>query len=572
MREKNIYKITGLWIWMFLSILLHSCTTEGTVMTETEHNEHPKEEIITLSVFSDTNDFQQPVSTRAVGDFDINTLMVLVFRATGNGHFLEAAQGKVLGAKNGSVSLINRAEPCSLLVITNIHPDQTIFYNSTEDFFTADNLNNYLTGLTINQVSNMLSTQKLSVPHQGMPFDGTKVGIPMAGLTRVNSLQEGASIGTVENPVILTRVAARIEVRLNDNIPDVELLGATVANVSRNTLIYNWNSTLTANPGNLTRYESTAADKLEGLVDVTHNTANNWYQTGPIYVHETHQDENPMIIVKMKYKGIAYYYKLNFYVNSASSGTSGNRTKLSIERDKYYTIRISDVTSPGHRSVDAAMNDPAINLLYKTDIIDASSAEIVSNGNYYMGLSNSEYIFYSDKSVTQHIASAYNNIPVSSGVYNNTVTTSGLAGFETKTDAVSNIDLSQLILDGTTSIYASLPIELQGSVIGVIQLNLMNMEQEITVSRQPSLNAAGEVAIDVPGTFISAEVEDGNSWLTVSNNYQQFFSNKVSSVTPQILYIKATSTTIERTGYIDCARRINGTIKRVRLSVTQSGD
>jgi len=562
MNKNNIiYKVICWYIPVILVFIIVSCSHE----VEDSAPGQEKEERVTLKILSGNEEYQQP-TLRTVGEFDVNTLTVLVFR-TSDGGFLEVAEGKMLTATHGTVSLIKRTHECILLLISNIRNTQNVLYGVAEEPFSREKIEEHLSGKTLTEAVNMLYTKKLDIPYIGMPFDGPKVGIPMAILTNVSSIEEGTTIGAAGSTLKLQRVAARIEIRNPFTNKNFELLGAAPYNVARNGLIWNMNSIIPDNMDNLTWYESESDDKLEGLVKININNASGYYYTDPIFVYETHADNDPAIILKGRYNGEIYYYKFQFYSNNA---TPSSRRKFSIERNKYYSITITQAIGPGYRTLEDAKNHPPGNFV-NIDIINIGQYESVSSGNYLMGLSNSEYIFYNGGTITRNLATFYNDIPLSTSLTINSVI-SKTEGIVPRQSYQNDAELlSELKLNGTTAIYATIPSNLSE---GIIELRLMNVTKEINIIRQPGIPASGGDRIAPGDNFLSAEVEENSrNWLSLSFDGIHYFSEKVLSDTPESLYIKIApnTTSSSRTGYIYGTKKVDGRIKRVQIAITQSG-
>ncbi len=114
-----------------------------------------------------------------------------------------------------------------------------------------------------------------------------------------------------------------------------------------------------------------------------------------IYLYENNGDNgnNPTdLIVKGYYNHapVASYYKIRIRYTDAIT----HQECYDINRSTCYQVNITAVDSPGYpTAADAERNLPS-NIQYDIIVDDGQSHDIISNGQYYMGFTNSEVRYY----------------------------------------------------------------------------------------------------------------------------------------------------------------------------------
>lgn len=114
-----------------------------------------------------------------------------------------------------------------------------------------------------------------------------------------------------------------------------------------------------------------------------------WNETQPIYCYESAADNGTYVIIKARYYddfGTWHncYYKIALHKNGVP---------IALTRNMWYKILINNVLAPGHNSVAEAVASPASNLEIDVIVSDSDTHDIISNGLYYLGVSNSEAWF-----------------------------------------------------------------------------------------------------------------------------------------------------------------------------------
>lgn len=403
--------------------------------------------------------------------------------------YVEAARAYTSGGKK-YVDLTAREGASRLLVLANGQAKFTAADAAAEYDFSADVFDELLEGETLAGACAMLHTRPLASPQPAVPFTGG--ALPMSGVATAQKIERGERIG-----VEMVRTVARITVE--NSAGNFTLTGATVTGAPRRTTLHRTggNETIEANGGGADRTRYTEIAEAE-----ENTTAGN-----PIYLYESPADGGMFLIVEGAYGGETNYYKLAF------TGRSGGA--LDIVRNHDYSVEIESVLRKGYTSLDDAIAaEYASNedMAATVTVTDPAVHDIVDNGRYYLGVSNSQYIFYADGALTGRVAFtvttdcaedvADNSITVSEGL-----TLTGREEIPLGGGEVGTQDVVIDIAEGFTS--------------GTVTLRLGDLEKVVTVSR-----GGGAVGWRQPRPFtpdgandyLSAELTAGENWLGLSGD------------------------------------------------------
>ena len=423
---------------------------------------------------------------------------VLVFLGTGGtASFVEAVQAELYNGKT-YVYLEEQAGNCQLLILAN-SPNR-FYMNGVGYAYTADNLVNTLRGRDLDYACRNLLTEALIDPQYTVPYSGQK--LPMSDLVNLSKIDASVTIPNIQ----LKRIVGKIVVENTD--ADFVLEGITVvANVAKNSKLHNLTDALEQNIGaeNLVEYRKDDSYALnivdaEEIVTGGQTTKNN-----PLYVYETHSLSNDTyLVIRGQYKGEMFFYKMALVNN--------DQHVLDILRNTEYIFTITSVRGRGFISMaDAkASLTSNTNLDYSILVQEESSYEIVSNNEYYLGVTNSHFeIYASAASGTAYVAFSLITDCKSESIGERTITaTSGLR-------IVSPVDG---MIPVSTTLPSQVKIEmLAGFTSGEIELRLGNLRKTVTVKRREQVTSSGTIIssfID-DGYYISAYVEDyvNHSWL-----------------------------------------------------------
>ena len=454
---------------------------------------------VRFELFTKAGTYGLPVSRAGENESVVDQQpWVLVFLGTGGtASFVEAVQAELYNGKT-YVYLEEQAGNCQLLILAN-SPNR-FYMNGVGYAYTADNLVNTLRGRDLDYACRNLLTEALIDPQYTVPYIGQK--LPMSDLVNLSKIDASVTIPNIQ----LKRIVGKIVVENMD--ADFVLEGITVvANVAKNSKLHNLTDALEQNIGadNLVEYRKDDSYALnivdaEEIVTGGQTTKNN-----PLYVYETHSLSNDTyLVIRGHYKGESFFYKMALVNN--------DQHVLDILRNTEYIFTITSVRGRGFISMADAKASLAsnTNLDYSILVQEESSYEIVSNNEYYLGVTNSHFeIYASAASGTAYVAFSLITDCKSESIGERTITaTSGLR-------IVSPVDG---MIPVSTTLPSQVKIEmLAGFTSGEIELRLGNLRKTVTVKRREQVTSSGTIIssfID-DGYYISAYVEDyvNHSWL-----------------------------------------------------------
>jgi hypothetical protein len=477
---------------------------------------------VRLELFTRTPDYERPTTmTRAGVANEVaidKTPWVLVFSGTGDGAtYAEVSQAYLMGAKT-YIDLTPRTTAARLLVLANPEAKFTDAAGTEYDF-SAANFNVLLTGKTIAQAAAILHTRSLANPQTTVPFASTTAAnqkpLPMSAVIDVASINNSTPI-TID----LERALARVVV--TNSASNFTLQGVTVMDAPRRGRLWQNGTTLKSNTAaaertDYTEFVAATAEGSTQTTDPTTETAKN-----PIYLYESAKEEatHTQIIIQGTYNGALNYYRLSFR-NPTAAGTATPNATLDILRNRNYTFKISAVKRAGYTTLADAQNAAHASnedIVWGIDVTDATAHDIIDNGEYYLGVTNSRLILYADGAQTNILATiASTNCTIAPTDNSITVSGTGLslttAGQKIKLDGT----LTEVRLNMTAAFTA-----------GDVTLRLGNITHVIEVMRNPAWSAS-QSKLSFPGSYVSAEVESGSDWLklstSVSVNQQQSYLN-----------------------------------------------
>lgn len=511
---------------------------------------------VRFELFTKAGTYGLPVSRAGENESVVDQQpWVLVFLGTGGtASFVEAVQAELYNGKT-YVYLEEQAGNCQLLILAN-SPNR-FYMNGLGYAYTADNLVNTLRGRDLDYACRNLLTEALIDPQYTLPYSGQK--LPMSDLVNLSKIDASVTIPNIQ----LKRIVGKIVVENTD--ADFVLEGITVvANVAKNSKLHNLTDALEQNIGaeNLVEYRKDDSYALnivdaEEIVTGGQTTKNN-----PLYVYETHSLSNDTyLVIRGQYKGEMFFYKMALVNN--------DQHVLDILRNTEYIFTITSVRGRGFISMADAKASLAsnTNLDYSILVQEESSYEIVSNNEYYLGVTNSHFeIYASAASGTAYVAFSLITDCKSENIGERTITaTSGLR-------IVSPVDG---MIPVSTTLPSQVKIEmLAGFTSGEIELRLGNLRKTVTVKRREQVTSSGTIISSFieDGYYISAYVEDyvNHSWLKLGPEEGEVRND------PDYIYVdngkiklyveKNTSGNREGVVYVSVGK---GITQRIKVYITQ---
>lgn len=511
---------------------------------------------VRFELFTKAGTYGLPVSRAGENESVVDQQpWVLVFLGTGGtASFVEAVQAELYNGKT-YVYLEEQAGNCQLLILAN--SPSRFYMNGVGYAYTADNFVNTLRGRDLDYACRNLLTEALIDPQYTVPYIGQK--LPMSDLVNLSKIDASVTIPNIQ----LKRIVGKIVVENTD--ADFVLEGITVVtNVAKNSKLHNLTDALEQNIGadNLVEYRKDDSYALnivdaEEIVTGGQTTKNN-----PLYVYETHSLSNDTyLVIRGHYKGESFFYKMALVNN--------DQHVLDILRNTEYIFTITSVRGRGFISMADAKASLAsnTNLDYSILVQEESSYEIVSNNEYYLGVTNSHFeIYASAASGTAYVAFSLITDCKSESIGERTITaTSGLR-------IVSPVDG---MIPVSTTLPSQVKIEmLAGFTSGEIELRLGNLRKTVTVKRREQVTSSGTIIssfID-DSYYISAYVEDyvNHSWLKLGPEEGEVRND------PDYIYVdngkiklyveKNTSGNREGVVYVSVGK---GITQRIKVYITQ---
>ena len=511
---------------------------------------------VRFELFTKAGTYGLPVSRAGENESVVDQQpWVLVFLGTGGtASFVEAVQAELYNGKT-YVYLEEQAGNCQLLILAN--SPSRFYMNGVGYAYTADNFVNTLRGRDLDYACRNLLTEALIDPQYTVPYIGQK--LPMSDLVNLSKIDASVTIPNIQLKLIVGKIV------VENTDADFVLEGITVVtNVAKNSKLHNLTDALEQNIGadNLVEYRKDDSYALnivdaEEIVTGGQTTKNN-----PLYVYETHSLSNDTyLVIRGHYKGESFFYKMALVNN--------DQHVLDILRNTEYIFTITSVRGRGFISMADAKASLAsnTNLDYSILVQEESSYEIVSNNEYYLGVTNSHFeIYASAASGTAYVAFSLITDCKSESIGERTITaTSGLR-------IVSPVDG---MIPVSTTLPSQVKIEmLAGFTSGEIELRLGNLRKTVTVKRREQVTSSGTIIssfID-DGYYISAYVEDyvNHSWLKLGPEEGEVRND------PDYIYVdngkiklyveKNTSGNREGVVYVSVGK---GITQRIKVYITQ---
>ena len=373
---------------------------------------------------------------------------------------------------------------------------------------------------------------------------------PMLGEVYLkDGINSEAMIGSSKNPVELTR--STVKISISTDVGGFQLSGANLMNAPITGYLFNMpESTIKS----ITKANSGLNGDPEEMIVSTDKEKNECY----LYTFESVADtKSTSVIIKASYLGNDSYYRIDLDTKNASYG---------LIRNCNYLVRIKTVKRVGYGSAEEARNNPAGNIEYTINVVDSYSRDIISNGLYYLGVSNTEFYYFTDNTQMDNIqiATVTQNAPsyIASGSY----------------EASDGISVTNNPFPKNTGTAQSLPLSItMNSRVneGSVKLKLGDLEREIKVYRMstPTSFEFGSLFKDFRTKgFISGKVVTGSEdWIKLTTKEipteEQLYTSLEDMGENLMIRVKANlgsdSDPEYRTGAIDLFRKDEGGNARI---------
>lgn len=607
MKEFVLY-IVCLWC---LAFLMSGCE-DSIHLSERPDNNKPQADKVQIEIFARANSYHYP-TVRTMDDEDRvgKTPWILVFNGeNANATFVEAVQAfEMVGKRYVILTKQSGNSKYQLLILANPLNDKFYYGNNvTEYLFTESDLRmNMIPGITtLSEVCAKILTEPLESPATSViPFSNDGKTIPMSYLLGVDKIDTTTRIENSDGSTIeLIRVAAKVVVA--NKADNFYLKGITaVVNVPRQGRLHNQDGTVMNNMANLTEYCQTGYGS--SLVVTDNSAVGQSTEMKPLYLYESDIQNNTYLIVEGTYENKDYFYKLVL--------VDGKYNLMDILRNHSYTFTIIKAKGPGYDTVEDAKASKASNvdLDYKLSVDDSYSYEMISNNDFYLGVSNSVFIAYASEDkiyeVTSVATNCKTNFPNSCRIGDNHIEVDDAFSLTNPADGARipivegstpdpNITQVESLITSKLRLHEDYQTD-EGGIYrknAYITLKLGNLEKKIRVRQRLAVPQEGLILKYMPTTedvdsydmnfyCLTAYVEDGadnpESWIKLrpSSSDGRNITDRIT-VDDGKIYMEVTANegTASRNGLVylttikapDNSSGIR-TTQRVKINITQKG-
>lgn len=397
------------------------------------------------------------VNTRASEDQTINSIYVLVFEGNEESSKLKDwAAATVAGESTYYATLKENTTAGTMYVFANIETSMAGGTDFTEN-------------ITLGELKSKMIVQ---LPTK----DGLIIQDPHFA-PMVSDSHEYDRNSPDEPTFQLTRATAKVTVKNKSANPHYEMQGSNLGNAPTQGTVF-------ANIKDISTIAHYAGPVSAGDYSVDHmmrGVSDDKSTTEPLYMFESPETNETFVIIKGVYDGVTGYHRLNLW----------NRTDkkfLQIKRNYQYIINIGKIVTCGYSTASEAIKNPASNrdIDYEIDVVDPSSHDIISNGEQYLGVSNSALIIYKTGDLNGIVATKI-SYTTSPDWTSGTITAIGEGLTLSKTNSKSQPMNSGPIKDLEIKINCS-PAFQSGSLV----LHIGDLAKVITITRNSNLSAIPE--------------------------------------------------------------------------------
>jgi len=332
------------------------------------------------------------------------------------------------------------------------------------------------------------TTYITSQPKNSPPMSGSVVwddGIRDGMIIQVNP------VPGVFTPVPLIRATSKFTVEsLSALMPDFEILGASLAHAPVSGYILPHSLISQPIPVISPRYHyanaSSTNDELPNLfqplvgrVDALHSDTLYCFEHNNILNINDLTDLS--VVLYANYKSVPGYYRIDL-VDGTWDTPLLSRSQLNIERNMWYKITVTRINHYGYSTLKEAAANKSVNIEYTIEALVPTSGyedvqddahDILTNGNYMLGVSNSIYYAYSDESAASGTLTA------------TTVTHS----------APSTVTTARIVVSGTGLSLISPAPTIPSIVEGVFSVATLKFPIQVAMSNQFTYNTTGKITI-----------------------------------------------------------------------------
>lgn len=435
-------------ITLFLMYLCTSCVDETLVKSGTS-------DVQFRFTISTAEEGVVDVKTKGDTSADINDIWVLVFK--GDDKKISTSVKATSVGNNAYYANLdkNDLENSELLVLANIERVM-----ATSAGF----------GTTYGELQSKLVVQ----------LNRNKEGLIVQDASPISMVSDLNSYNGLSLDFTLNRSAAKVTVEVDASNTKYKLLGTNLAHVASKGAVFEENTLTDYGVGNYAGIVS--GDTYS--TDVMLSESTDGLTTSPLYVFYTPKDNQPSIIVKGEFDGVEGYIRLALW--------EARDNYYDITRNHQYIVKMKSISIAGYRTADEAIKNAPSNELVGAEIsvIDPSAHDIVSNGEQYLGVSNSSLIIYNGGEVDNLLATVCTYTCANDWINNGSqgfirVTGDGL------TLAGGNKE-KQFALNSTSTKEATEDVKIncdKDFQTGTLTLHIGNLSKVVHIEKRDSLSA-----------------------------------------------------------------------------------
>lgn len=318
--------------------------------------------------------------------------------------------------------------------------------------------------------------------------DGHVISDPTIAPMSSELLDYAAGFSTSDNVlrnILLKRATAKVTiVDKSEQAQSFNLLGANLGNAP--TLGYVLEGVGVVSSPNLAHYAGRVFGNTYSIDAMMRsaslNTGTNHTTTDPLYLFESKKENQTFVIIKSNFNGADGYHRLNLWDRDT-------KEFYGIKRNYHYIISINKIGTAGYRTAQEAIEAQPSNkdIDYEIEITDPYSHDIVTNGEQYLTVSNSELRIYQSGEINDLVATTFSyTVPTPA---QNTWTTGSITAKGTGLSIV-----------GATGNVLSLPVQevqsrelkvnlAQNFTSGTLELRMGNLAKIIKITKSPNLGA-----------------------------------------------------------------------------------
>lgn len=518
-------------------ISFSSCTDENEFKQNNTLPDAP-EGFVNIEFDLNSGAFHKPETKAIRADSDFDAPWVLSFKLLNQGSprpdtlFVEAVKAEMAGGKY-YMQLSGSADPHLLYFVANA--DKVI--ENKKSLFATKTYGQVMSLLTFGNPSPdaNFGLIPLSNPQGSVPF--ANQNIPMTATAQLDKVVKGTKVpGTVN----LQRIVSKIYINATkaNQKNGFVLTGLTVIDVPSIGYMNNELNIQSVQPQSIIDYgRKTGSDRLTTLVldNIENNTTHSPGTDRPVYVYPFLENDPRGGVYQVIFSGhfgdnITKYFKIK--LGGLNNPGALNKPNTS------FLINIESIANNGYISLAHALQfEPSTGVVTKVTLIDQAH-DIIADGKYFLGLSNSEFQLYADGEQR--------------GVTVATITTnafnSGGTAPTTRIELVSGTNLSlgagQTISSNSTDI--KVDFNDAQTATGTIRVTIGDLTRDILIKKDWAITGnfkTGDEGFLIASDIISAQAADNNPRIglgTTQTSSERNQSLQSSAGTAGYLFIKNT--------------------------------